>query len=190
MVGGVTGLFLALLAFDVHVTDTYFVVAHFHYIMVGGSVAAYLGAIHFWWPKMTGRMYSEIWARIAAVLLFIGFNATFFPQFILGFEGMPRRYHSYDPSFQVLNVLSSAGAGLLAAAYALPLIYLLASLRFGHPAPDNPWEAAGLEWRTTSPPPKHNFLSPVVVDFEAYDYPPEAIHATTLPDHGRGEGIA
>src|SRR4030067_1700945 len=108
-IGGLTGLFLAALGLDVHVHDTYFVVAHFHYIMVGGVVMAYLGGIHFWRPKMTGRMYPEFWGRISAALIFVGFNLTFFPQFLVGYLGMPRRYHDYPDEFQVLNVLSTAG---------------------------------------------------------------------------------
>ncbi|HTI48224.1 MAG TPA: cytochrome c oxidase subunit I [Casimicrobiaceae bacterium] len=156
-IGGMTGLFLAALALDVHLTDTYFVIAHFHYIMVGGSVSAYLGGIHFWWPKITGRLYSDRWARFAAILLFLGFNFTFFPQYLLGIEGMPRRYHAYPPEFQTLNVLSSAGAVILALGYLLPLIYLGWSLFRGRPAPANPWNATGLEWRTSSPPPENNF---------------------------------
>ena len=169
--GGVTGLFLAALGLDVHVTDTYFIVAHFHYIMVGGAVMAYFAGIHYWWPKITGRMYPEWWARLGALLVFVGFNLTFFPQFILGYLGMPRRYHAYAPEFQVLNVMSTAGASILAVGYTLPLVYLLWSLRFGRKAGVNPWGAVGLEWTTSSPPPKDNFHETPVVTWDAYDYP-------------------
>jgi cytochrome c oxidase subunit 1 len=169
-IGGLTGLFLATLAVDVHVTDTYFVVAHFHYVMVGGVVMGYLGGIHFWWPKITGRMYPEFWGKLAALIGFIGFNLTFFPQFILGYVGMPRRYYQYPPEFQVLNVLSTAGATVLAVGYLMPMVYMLWSLRYGEIAGDNPWNAAGLEWKTSSPPPTFNFDEPPVVDFEAYNY--------------------
>ncbi|HYR42214.1 MAG TPA: cytochrome c oxidase subunit I [Terriglobia bacterium] len=169
-IGGLTGLFLATLAIDVHVTDTYFVVAHFHYIMVGGMVMAYLGGIHFWWPKISGKLYPEGWARFAALVVFVGFNLTFFPQFILGYLGMPRRYHAYPPEFQVLNVMSSAGASILAVGYLLPMAYLVWSIRYGKAAGDNPWDATGLEWQTTSPPPTENFEETPVVTWEAYDY--------------------
>jgi cytochrome c oxidase subunit 1 len=170
-VGGLTGLFLAAMGVDVHVHDTYFIVAHFHYIMVGGAVMAYLGGMHFWWPKITGRMYPEGWARFSAVLVFIGFNLTFFPQFLLGYLGMPRRYHIYDPGFQVLNVMSSAGASILGIAYVFPMCYLIWSLKYGPRASANPWNAVGLEWMTPSPPPTFNFDETPIVDFEAYDYP-------------------
>jgi cytochrome c oxidase subunit I len=169
--GGLTGLFLATLAFDVHVTATYFVVAHFHYIMVGGMVSAYFAALHFWWPKVTGRTYPESWARFAAVLIFFGFNLTFFPQFILGYLGMPRRYHAYPPEFQIWNVFSSAGSSILAAAYLLPLFYLTWSLFRGQNAPSNPWGATGLEWQTPSPPPTDNFARTPVVGEPPYNYP-------------------
>jgi cytochrome c oxidase subunit I len=168
--GGLTGLFLATLAVDVHVTDTYFVVAHFHYIMVGGMVMAYLGGIHFWWPKISGRLYPEAWARFAAFVVFVGFNLTFFPQFVLGYLGMPRRYHAYPPEFQVLNVMSTAGASILAVGYLLPMVYLAWSMRYGPKASDNPWDATGLEWQTPSPPPTENFEQTPVVTWEAYDY--------------------
>jgi cytochrome c oxidase subunit I len=168
--GGLTGLFLAALGIDVHVTDTYFVVAHFHYIMVGGVLMGYLGGMHFWWPKISGRMYPEWWGRLAALIVFIGFNLTFFPQFVLGYLGMPRRYWQYSPEFQVLNVLSTAGSTVLAVGYLLPMIYFLWSMRYGKPAPDNPWNAAGLEWMTSSPPPTFNFEETPVVTWEAYNY--------------------
>src|ERR1700759_4717232 len=138
-VGGLTGLFLATLAVDVHVTDTYFVVAHFHYVMVGGMVMAYLGGIHFWFPKITGRLYPEGWAKFAALVVFVGFNLTFFPQFLLGYLGMPRRYHAYAEQFQVLNVMSSAGASILGFGLLIPAIYFLWSMRYGPIAAANPW---------------------------------------------------
>ena len=175
-VGGLTGLFVAALAMDVHLTQTYFVVAHFHYIMVGGMVSAFFGGLHYWWPKITGRMYPEIWARCAAVLIFLGFNLTFFPQFVLGWLGMPRRYATYSPEFQVLNVLSSAGSTILATAYLLPLGYLTWSLFRGARAPANPWGATGLEWQTHSPPKVENFDSTPVVTEPPYSYPkPELV---------------
>jgi cytochrome c oxidase subunit 1 len=169
-IGGLTGLFLASLGVDVQVHDTYFVIAHFHYIMVGGMVTAYMAGLHYWWPKMTGRMYSEMWGRIAAIVIFIGFNLTFFPQYILGYLGMPRRYHIYPPEFQTLNVMSTAGASILAVGYFLPLVYLLVSLRSGKEAASNPWDATGLEWQTTSPPPRLNFSTPPIVTGPPYDY--------------------
>jgi len=177
-IGGLTGLFLATLGIDVHVHDTYFVIAHFHYIMVGGSVMGYLGGIHFWWPKMTGRRYPEGWARLAALIIFLGFNLTFFPQFVLGYIGMPRRYHVYPPEFQVLNVMSTAGASILAVGYLLPLTYLIWSLRYGAVAGRNPWGARGLEWQTPSPPPTENFeRTPIVTeDAYAYEKDPEEIY--------------
>jgi cytochrome c oxidase subunit I len=172
MMGGLTGLFLAALALDVHLSDTYFVIAHFHYIMVGGTVMAYLGGVHYWWPKITGRVYSEGWGQFAAIVIFFGFNLTFFPQFLLGYLGMPRRYHEYAPEFEILNVLSSGGALILAVGYLLPLVYLFWSLRFGQLSGPNPWQAKGLEWQTPSPPPEHNFDEIPVVTEEAYAYSP------------------
>jgi cytochrome c oxidase subunit 1 len=178
-IGGLTGLMLATLAVDVHVHDTYFVIAHFHYIMVGGTVSAFFGGLHYWWPKMTGRLYPEMWARFAAILTFVGFNLTFFPQFILGNLGMLRRTYTYPPQWQSWNVLSSAGASILAVAYALPLFYLGWSLFRGERAGPNPWRATGLEWTTTSPPPKHNFEQTPIVAIGPYSYDPEDGSYTT-----------
>ena len=169
-IGGLTGLMLATLGIDVHVHDTYFIVAHFHYIMVGGTVMAYLGGLHFWWPKITGRMYPEWWGRLSALIIFVGFNLTFFPQFIVGYLGMPRRYYAYPPEFQVLNVMSTAGASILGVGYLIPLVYLIWSMRYGKPAPSNPFGATGLEWTTPSPPPTENFPVPPIVTEEAYAY--------------------
>jgi cytochrome c oxidase subunit 1 len=169
-IGGLTGLFVASLGIDVHVTDTYFVVAHFHYIMVGGAIMAFLGGLHFWWPKITGRMYPEGWAKLSAAVVFVGFNLTFFPQFILGYLGMPRRYHVYSPEFQVLHVMSTMGASVLALGYLMPMVYLVWSYKYGPLAGPNPYGATGLEWKTASPPPLHNFDELPVVTHEAYDY--------------------
>jgi len=151
--------------------------------MVGGMVMAYLGGIHNWWPKITGKMYPEGWARLAALIVFIGFNLTFFPQFILGYLGMPRRYYAYPPEFQFWNVLSSAGASILAVGYLLPLIYLLISLRYGRLAGDNPFHATGLEWKTTSPPAEHNFDEIPIVINPPYAYDLE-LKEQLLPKKG------
>jgi cytochrome c oxidase subunit 1 len=171
-IGGLTGLFLATLAVDVPTHGTYFVVAHFHYVMVGGMVMAYMGGLHFWWPKMTGRMYSQVWSQISAAIIFVGFNLTFFPQFILGYLGMPRRYHAYPPEFQMLNVMSTAGSSILAVGYVIPLIYFIWSLKHGAIAGKNPWGAAGLEWKIQSPPTTFNFDETPIVTEEAYNYGP------------------
>ena len=173
-IGGLTGVMLSTLGIDIHVHDTYFVVAHFHYIMVGGAIMGYLGGLHFWWPKITGRMYPVFWSKLSALLVFVGFNLTFFPQFLLGYMGMPRRYHAYPEEFQVLNVMSSAGATILGVGYLVPLVYFIWSMRYGQRAPANPWGAVGLEWETSSPPPTHHFLEPPTVDHEAYDYTKKA----------------
>jgi cytochrome c oxidase subunit 1 len=169
-VGGMTGLFLAALGLDVHLHDTYFVVAHFHYVMVGGAIIGYLGGLHFWWPKITGRMYPEVWGRISAAIIFLGFNLTFFPQFIVGYLGMPRRYHAYVPEFQVWHILSTAGASLLAIGFIMPVIYLTWSLKYGEKAGNNPWMAAGLEWETSSPPPTENFTYQPIINHDAYEF--------------------
>jgi cytochrome c oxidase subunit I len=180
--GGLTGLFLATLGTDIHLHDTYFVIAHFHYIMVGGAIMGYLGGLHYWWPKMVGRMYSEFLSRFAAIVVFIGFNLTFFPQFVVGYLGMPRRYHAYPAEFQVLNVLSSAGASVLAVGYLLPVFYLLYSLKKGPVAGPNPWGASGLEWQMSSPPPTENFAVTPRVTTEPYDYEPHVVPPVTATE--------
>jgi cytochrome c oxidase subunit 1 len=169
-IGGLTGLFLASLGLDVHLTDTYFIVAHFHYIMVGGAIMGYLGGLHYWWPKITGRLYPETWGRVSAIIVFVGFNLTFGPQFILGYLGMPRRYHYYPEEFQILHVMSSAGASILALGYMLPLVYFTWAMRYGKRASDNPWDARGLEWEIPSPPPTENFVVQPVVTERTYEY--------------------
>jgi cytochrome c oxidase subunit 1 len=170
LIGGLTGLFLGAMGLDVHLHDTYFVVAHFHYIMVGGGVMAFLGGIHFYWPKMTGRLYPETLGKISAILVFVGFNLTFFPQFVLGYLGMPRRYFAYPEEFQILNVLSTSGAGVLGVGYALIVVYLVATLFKPRNAPANPWGATGLEWQIQSPPITLNFEVDPIVTEDAYNY--------------------
>jgi cytochrome c oxidase subunit 1 len=202
-IGGLTGLFLSCLATDIHLHDTYFVIAHFHYVMVGGAIMGFMGGIHFWWPKMTGRLYPETWARLAAVITFVGFNLTFFPQFVVGYLGNPRRYHYYPEEFQVWHILSSAGASILAVGYVIPLFYLFWSLKYGRAAGNNPWGAVGLEWMTQSPPISHNFEETPVVTWEAYEYTHEEddhgdepgggdghhTHRTALPGAPVGEAL-
>jgi cytochrome c oxidase subunit 1 len=168
-IGGLTGLFLGALATDVHLHDTYFIVAHFHYVMMGGVLIAFLGGLHYWWPKMFGRMYSESWGKFAAWLIFVGFNVTFFTQFVMGSKGMPRRYFNYPEEFTSYHVISSIGSYLLAIGFFIVAIYLVHSLVKGRKAPANPWGAATLEWQTSSPPPLHNFTEPPVVG-DPYDY--------------------
>ena len=170
LIGGLTGVFLAATALDVHVHDTYFVVAHFHYIMVGGAIVMFMGGLHYWWPKMTGRMYPFPAAITAALLTFVGFNLTFGPQFILGYLGMPRRYYMYPEEFQVLNVLSTAGATILGLGYLMPMFYLPWSLKYGARAGANPWGVKGLEWESPSPPPTENFPETPIVTEPAYTY--------------------
>lgn len=177
--GGITGLMLATLAVDVQVHGTYFVVAHFHYIMVGATVSAFFGGLHYWWPKITGKLYPEMWARFAAILTYVGFNLTFFPQFILGYLGMPRRSYTYPAEWQSWNLLSSAGASILAVAYLLPLFYLGWSLIRGRRAGPNPWRATGLEWTIASPPPRYNFERTPGVALGPYSYDPVGDGFTT-----------
>ncbi len=174
-IGGLTGLFLASLGMNVHLTDTYFVIAHFHYVMVGGAIMGFMGGIHYWWPKMFGVMYSQVWSKVSAVIIFAGFNLTFFPQFFLGYMGMPRRYHVYPAEFQVLNVLSSAGASILGVGYMIAFVYLVWSLKFGEKAGPNPWGATTLEWQTQSPPISENFEVTPVITQEAYTYTSEEV---------------
>src|SRR5262249_46278110 len=169
-IGGLTGLFLAALGLNVHIHDTYFVIAHFHFIMVGGMVMAYMGGLHYWWPKISGRMYPEGLGRLSALIIFVGFILTFLPQFVLGYLGMPRRSHGYPPEFQVLNWWSSAGGSILAVGHVLALGYLIWSLGYSPKAGPNPWRATGLEWQTPSPPPPENFEETPTVTRGPYEY--------------------
>ncbi len=169
-IGGLTGLYLGMLSVDIHLHDTYFVVAHFHYVMMGGTVMAFLGGLHHWWPKMTGRMFSQKLGAIAVALVFIGFNVTFFTQFILGSRGMPRRYYNYLDQFQPLHAFSTFGSWILGVGFLLILYYLLDSLKNGEKATDNPWGGASLEWATATPPITENFDHDVVVTHGPYDY--------------------
>jgi cytochrome c oxidase subunit 1 len=169
-IGGLTGVFLGVMSVDIHLHDTYFVVAHFHYVMMGGAITAFFGGLHYWWPKIFGRMYDEKWARRTVVLLFVGLNLTFFPQFIMGTRGMPRRYNNYLEEFQALHQLSTAGAFLMGLAFTIAAIYLIGSLRKRCDAPNNPWGANTLEWQTTSPPAYYNFHHPPLVTEGPYEY--------------------
>jgi len=169
-IGGLTGVFLGVLAADIHLHDTYFVVAHFHYVMVGGTVMAFLGGIHYWWPKIWGRMYNEFWAKIAAVIIFVGFNMTFFTQFILGTKGMPRRYYNYLDQYQPLHAFSSVGSWVMGLGFIIMAIYLIHSIRKGKPSGNNPWGALTLEWQSTSPPPKENFDGTPEMKTGPYDF--------------------
>src|SRR5262249_28340067 len=182
--GGMTGVAVATSSLDVHWHDTYFVVAHFHFIMVGGTLTAYLAALHYWFPKMFGRMYSERVGLFAASGVFIGFFLTFFPQFLLGNMGMPRRYWSYPERFQPLNVLSSGGAFLLGAALLLTVVHLLVALARGKRAGRNPWGSLSYEWQAPTPPPTHNFIEPLSLSHGPYDYFDPA-----TADEARGEEV-
>jgi cytochrome c oxidase subunit 1 len=168
--GGMTGVAVATQSLDVHWHDTYFVVAHFHFIMVGGTLTAWLAALHYWFPKITGRMYSERWGSAGAVLVFAGFFMTFFPQFLLGNAGMPRRYYAYRPEYQTLHVVSTVGAWLLGVAMLVALACLVWALIAGERAPRNPWDSRSYEWYVESPPPEHNFAREPVFLLDPYDY--------------------
>jgi cytochrome c oxidase subunit 1 len=169
-IGGVTGIMLAVIGMDVHFHDTYFVVAHFHYVMVGGTLMAIMGGFYYWIPKMFGRMCSDVWARVTFVFIFIGFNVTFFPQFILGSMGMPRRYYDYLPEYEPLNRISSIGAYTIGTGFLIALVVIVHGIFFGKKAGDNPWGAKTLEWQTSSPPPTENFHQQPVVTAGPYDY--------------------
>ena len=168
-IGGLTGLFLGALSVDIHLHDTYFVVAHFHFVMVGGTLTALLGGLFHWWPKMFGRMYNDFWGRISCLLVFVGFNVTFFPQFVMGARGMPRRYASYDPEFQIFHQISTAGAFVLGFGILLAYGVLIYAAKYGKRCGSNPFRAASMEWQSSSPPDFHNFIHQPVVN-DPYDF--------------------
>jgi heme/copper-type cytochrome/quinol oxidase subunit 1 len=168
-IGGLTGLFLGILSVDVHLHDTYFVVAHFHYVMMGSTLVAFLGALHYWYPKFTGKMYPEGLGQICGLGVFFGFNLTFLPQFVMGSRGMPRRYWDYDPQYQIFHQLSTIGAYVLGISLFITVIYLFYSFKNGKPATRNPWGATSLEWQTPTPPVLYNFEKPPVLH-ELYNY--------------------
>jgi cytochrome c oxidase subunit I len=178
-IGGLTGVFLGTLSLNVQIHDTYFVVAHFHFVMVGGTLMGFLAGIHYWWPKITGKMYAETPAKIAAVLIFVGFTTTFLPQFVMGAGGMPRRLARYQPMYQPYHVVSSVGAFIQLAGFLAAGSTLMWSLARGRKAPANPWGSATLEWSTSSPPPHENFKVPPAVG-DPYD------HAELVWDEGEG----
>ncbi|MCZ2343909.1 MAG: cbb3-type cytochrome c oxidase subunit I, partial [Bacteroidales bacterium] len=194
-IGGLTGLPLGVMGTDIHLHDTYFVIAHFHFVMVGGMLVGWLCGLHYYWPKMTGKMYSTFWANVSAIVVCTGFSLTFLPQFILGYMGMPRRYPNYPEEFQILNILSTAGASIQAVGFAMPAVYLIGSLFFGRPAGNNPWRATGLEWQVPSPPPPHNFDETPIVYYPPYEYSLAnglqrvVIHTTNGNGHANGHGV-
>jgi cytochrome c oxidase subunit 1 len=169
-IGGVTGLFLGTLSVDVHLHDTYFVVAHFHYVMMGGTVMGFLGGLWYWWPKMTGKLYNENTARLSWFFVFVGFNAVFLIQFVMGSQGMPRRYYDYLPRYAPYHAFSTVGSWILAVGFLIMAFELLRSLRSGKPAPPNPWGSAGYEWQTATPPIMQNFAETPTITRGPYDY--------------------
>lgn len=188
-IGGLTGIFLGALSVDVHLHDTYFVVAHFHYVMMGGTVMALIGGVHYWWPKIWGRMYNEFWARISWALVFVGFNMTFFTQFILGSKGMPRRYYTYLDQYQPLHGFSSVGTWVLGAGFIIMGIYLIHAIFKGKPAGANPWGGLTFEWKTTSPPPHHNFESTPIAVHGPYEYDKVMVESTFFEWEGREKSM-
>ncbi|MBD3615011.1 MAG: cytochrome c oxidase subunit I [Gracilimonas sp.] len=184
-IGGFTGIMLGALAADIHLHDTYYVVAHFHYVMMGGTLISFLAGLHYWWPKITGKMYNEFQAKVGAALIFIGFNVTFLPQFIMGSQGMPRRYYNYIDQFTVFHQTSTIGSYILGVGFLLIAFYLAKSLMSGEKAGSNPWGSRGLEWQSTSPPDFHNFDHTPVVINGPYDYhkPMEEFQLGLANDH-------
>lgn len=169
-IGGLTGIFLGATSVDVHLTDTYFIVAHFHYVMMGGTVMAMFGGLFYWWPKIWGRLYNEAWGQMSAAMIFLGFNLTFFPQFIMGTQGMPRRYFTYPDQYQILHVLSTAGSWVLFLGLLIMAVTLIVAMKWGPKAGRNPWGALTLEWMIDSPPPPHNFEENPKITHGPYDH--------------------